>query len=275
MARWNPRTRSPQLVLGCLLLTIVGILVLFGPALAPHSPESFNATRRLEGPSASFWLGTDQYGRDILSRILTGARATVLFGVGATVLSATLGLMFGLISGFVGGHVDDFIMRSMDALMAIPTLLKALLIVTVLGGNAVNAMIAVGIATIPGFVRIVRSAVLRVRSNEYVDAARAVGVRDARLLMRYVLPNVSSEIIVTATLGMASAILFAAALSFLGLGAQPPTPEWGAMVLVARNYLDVAPHQAFFPIAAIFVTILGFNFLGDGLRDALDPRLYR
>jgi peptide/nickel transport system permease protein len=247
--------------------------VLFGPALAPHSPESFNATRRLEGPSASFWLGTDQYGRDILSRILTGARATVLFGVGATVLSAALGLMFGLISGFVGGHVDDFIMRSMDALMAIPTLLKALLIVTVLGGNAVNAMIAVGIAFTPGMARIARSTTLTVRTSDYVNAAIARDEGNLYIMAREILPNVLAPVIVEASIRIAFAIMIGATLSYLGLGAQPPASEWGLMVAEARSYMFRNPWMVAAPGLAIAIVSLGFNLLGDGLRDVLNPRL--
>jgi len=271
---WRRLGRSWQVRIGGGIVGVLLLTVAMAPFLAVADPTQPNILARFAGPSQGHPFGTDNLGRDTFSQIVYGSRISLSIGLISVGIAAGFGITLGLLAGFYR-RFDNPIMRAIDVLLAFPGLLLAIAIVGALGPSLQNAMIAVGIASIPGFVRIVRSAVLRVRSNEYVDAARAVGVRDARLLMRYVLPNVSSEIIVTATLGMASAILFAAALSFLGLGAQPPTPEWGAMVLVARSYLDIAPYQAFFPIAAIFVTILGFNFLGDGLRDALDPRLYR
>jgi peptide/nickel transport system permease protein len=271
---WRRLGRSWQVRIGGAIVAALVLTSAAAPVLAVADPAQPNVLARFAGPSRAHPFGTDNLGRDIFSQIVYGSRISLSIGLISVGIAAACGIPLGLLAGFYR-RLDNPIMRTIDVLLAFPGLLLAIAIVGALGPSLENAMIAVGIAAIPAFVRIVRSAVLRVRANEYVDAARAVGVRDARLLLRYVLPNVSSEIIVTATLGMASAILFAAALSFLGLGAQPPTPEWGAMVLVARGYLDIAPHQAFFPIAAIFVTILGFNFLGDGLRDALDPRLYR
>jgi peptide/nickel transport system permease protein len=266
--------KSWQVRIGGVIVTVLLLTAGTAPFLAVADPAQPDVMHRFAGPSAGHPFGTDNLGRDIFSQIVYGSRISLTIGLISVGIAAAFGISLGLLAGFYR-RFDNPIMRSIDVLLAFPGLLLAIAIVGALGPSLQNAMIAVGIATIPGFVRIVRSAVLRVRGHEYVEAARAVGVHDARILWRYVLPNVSSEIIVTATLGMASAILFAAALSFLGLGAQPPTPEWGAMVLAARGYLDIAPHQAFFPIAAIFITILGFNFLGDGLRDALDPRLYR
>jgi peptide/nickel transport system permease protein len=271
---WQRLGRSWQVRIGGAIVAVLLLTVGMAPFLAVADPTQPNILERFAGPSHAHPFGTDNLGRDTFSQIVYGSRISLSIGLISVGIAAAFGISLGLLAGFYR-RFDNPIMRAIDVLLAFPGLLLAIAIIGALGPSLQNAMIAVGIATIPGFVRIVRSAVLRVRSNEYVDAARAVGVRDARIVMRYVLPNVSSEIIVTATLGMASAILFAAALSFLGLGAQPPTPEWGAMVFAARSYLDIAPHQAFFPIAAIFVTILGFNFLGDGLRDALDPRLYR
>jgi peptide/nickel transport system permease protein len=189
-------------------------------------------------------------------------------------IATSCGVTLGLLAGYYP-RLDNPITRVMDVLLAFPGLLLAIAILGALGPSLTNAMIAVGIAATPTFVRITRSAVLRVRLQEYVEAGRVIGLTDRRILLRYVFPNVSSEIIVTTTLSMASAILAASVLSFLGLGAQPPTPEWGAMVFVAKDFLAIAPHMALFPILAIFVTVVGFNFLGDGLRDALDPRLYR
>jgi peptide/nickel transport system permease protein len=271
---WRRLGKSWQVRIGGIIIVVLLLTAALAPFLAVADPTVPDVMHRFAGPSPAHPFGTDNLGRDIFSQIVYGSRISLSIGLISVGIAALFGITLGLLAGFYR-RCDNPIMRSIDVLLAFPGLLLAIAIVGALGPSLENAMIAVGIATIPGFVRIVRSAVLRVRGHEYVDAARAVGVRDARVLWRYVLPNISSEIIVTATLGMASAILFAAALSFLGLGAQPPTPEWGAMVLIARSYLDVAPHQAFFPIAAIFVTILGFNFLGDGLRDALDPRLYR
>lgn len=271
---WRRLGRSWQVRIGGAIVAVLLLTAATAPFLAVADPTQPNILARFSGPSPAHPFGTDHLGRDIFSQVVYGSRISLSIGLISVGIAATFGIALGLLAGFYR-RLDNPIMRLIDVLLAFPGLLLAIAIVGALGPSLQNAMIAVGIATIPGFVRIVRSAVLRVGANEYVEAARAVGVGDARILIRYVLPNVSSEIIVTATLGMASAILFAAALSFLGLGAQPPTPEWGAMVLAARSYLDIAPHQVFFPIAAIFVTILGFNFLGDGLRDALDPRLYR
>jgi ABC-type dipeptide/oligopeptide/nickel transport system permease subunit len=267
-------SRSWQARVGGAIVAGLALIVLLAPALAPYDPSRPNIAARFQGPSHAHWFGTDDLGRDILSRIVYGSRISLRIGVIAVGIAFAAGVSLGLVSGFYRG-LDNPIMRSVDVLLAFPGLLLAIAILGALGPSLTNAMIAVGITTVPSFVRITRSAVLRVRSQEYVEASKALGVRDGRILLRHVLPNISPEVIVTTTLSMANTILAASVLSFLGLGAQPPTPEWGAMVFVAKNYLGLAPHTALFPILAIFITVLGFNFLGDGLRDALDPRLYQ
>jgi peptide/nickel transport system permease protein len=266
--------KSWQVRIGGALVALLIVTAALAPALAPADPTRPDVFNRFARPSRAHLFGTDSLGRDIFSQVLLGSRISLSIGLISVGIAAAAGVTLGVLAGFYR-RLDDLIMRIMDVLLAFPNLLLAIAIIAALGPSLQNAMIAVGIGGIPGFVRIVRSAVLRVRAHEYVDAARAIGVRDGRMLTRHVLPNVSSEIIVTTTLGIAGAILAAAGLSFLGLGAQPPTPEWGAMANLAKDYLNIAPYWSFFPIAAIFVTILGFNFLGDGLRDALDPRLYR
>ena len=266
--------RSWQVRIGGAIVVLLIAVAAAAPSLAPTDPTLPDILHRFQWPSRAHVFGTDSLGRDIFSQVVHGSRISLTIGLISVGISAAVGITLGILAGFYR-RLDDPIMRVMDVLLAFPNLLLAIAIIAALGPSLQNAMIAVGIGGIPGFVRIVRSAVFRVRGNEYVDAARAVGVRDVRMLARHVLPNISSEIIVTATLGIAAAILTAAGLSFLGLGAQPPTPEWGAMANLAKDYLNIAPYWSFFPIAAIFVTILAFNFLGDGLRDALDPRLHR
>jgi peptide/nickel transport system permease protein len=274
MRSWRGRAwRSPQFIIGSAVLILILTTVLFGSLLAPYRPETFNTPHRLEGPSLTFWLGTDQFGRDLLSRILAGARATVLFGVVATAMATVLGLFFGVVSGYMGGIVEDLIMRLMDALMAIPTLLKALLIVTVLGASSLNAMIAVGIAFTPGLARIARSTTLIVRSSDYVSAAIARGERSSFIMIREVLPNVVAPVIVESSIRAGFAIMLGATLSFLGLGAQPPSSEWGLMVAEAGSYMFRNPWIVAGPGFAIALVSIGFNLFGDGLRDALNPRL--
>lgn len=257
--------------------TILGMLVLvavLAPLITAYDPARPNVPQRFVLPSRTHLFGTDNLGRDIFSRVIYGSRVSLRIGFVSVGIAFSCGVSLGLLAGYYQA-LDNPIMRVMDVFLAFPGLLLAIAILGALGPSLTNAMIAVGIAATPSFVRITRSAVLRVRNREYVEACRAVGATDRRIILRHVLPNISSEVIVTTTLSMAAAILAASVLSFLGLGAQPPTPEWGAMVFVAKDYLNIAPHLAMFPILAIFVTVLGFNFLGDGLRDALDPRLYR
>ena len=251
---------------------MLALVALLAPFITGYDPAQPDIRARMAAPSLGHPFGTDDLGRDLFTRVVFGSRVSLQIGFISVGIGFGCGVTLGLLAGYYP-RIDNLILRAVDVLLAFPGLLLAIAILGALGPSLTNAMIAVGIAAVPSFVRITRSAVLRVRTQDYVEASRAVGAQDARILLRHVLPNISSEVIVTTTLSMAAAILAASVLSFLGLGAQPPTPEWGAMVFVAKDFLDIAPHIALFPILAIFVTVLGFNFLGDGLRDALDPRL--
>jgi peptide/nickel transport system permease protein len=254
------------------VLVLVGVAVL-APALAPYDPTEQALDRMLQPPGRTHWLGTDDLGRDILSRLLHGARVSVGVGVVAVGLSLIIGVSLGLVAGYRGGWIDEVLMRVMDGLLAFPALVLALAITAALGPNLRNAMLAIGIVGIPGFARLVRGQVLSLRAQEFVEAARAAGLGDGRIVLRHIVPGTLAPIIVHASLRVAFAVLAEAGLSFLGLGTQPPTPSWGAMLNNGREYLEMAPWLAIGPGAAIFVTTLGFNFLGDGLRDAADPRL--
>jgi peptide/nickel transport system permease protein len=263
---------SPNGFAGAVLLTIVLAAALLGPWIAPYDPQLFHAQNRLEGPSLAHWLGTDQYGRDLLSRILNGAPSTVLFGIGATALGVCAGSTIGVIAGVAGGRTDSIIMRLLDGMLAMPELLFTLLIVTFLGGGMLQALLAVGVAFTPGMARIARSAVLSVRTREYVLAARARGESRAWIVLREVMPNAIGPIIVEATIRVSFAIMIGATLGFLGLGAQPPSTEWGLMVSEARQFMFRSPWGVIIPGIAIAMTAMGFNLFGDALRDAFDPK---
>jgi len=250
---------------------VLALVALLAPFITGYDPAQPDIRARMAAPSLGHPFGTDDLGRDLFTRVVFGSRVSLQIGFISVGIGFVCGVTLGLLAGYYP-RIDNLILRAVDVLLAFPGLLLAIAILGALGPSLTNAMIAVGIAAVPSFVRITRSAVLRVRTQDYVEASRAVGAQDARILLRHVLPNISSEVIVTTTLSMAAAILAASVLSFLGLGAQPPTPEWGAMVFVAKDFLDIAPHIALFPMLAIFITVLGFNFFGDGLRDALDPR---
>ena len=228
---------------------------------------------RLQGPSAEHWFGTDEFGRDIFARIIHGGRVSLVVGLVSISVSLVVGGCLGAFAGFYGGKVDNIIMRIMDIFLAIPSILLAITIVAALGTNLINVMIAIGISYIPTFARIVRAAVMGVKDQEFVESARAIGASNATIIFREVIPNCMAPIIVQATLSVAGAILSTASLSFIGLGVQPPSPEWGAMLSSGRNFLRDAMHLTLFPGLAIVITILALNLLGDGLRDALDPRL--
>ncbi|CAN7692369.1 ABC transporter permease [Neorhizobium tomejilense] len=264
--------RTPQGAIGMLLVLLVLVIVLLGPMLAPHDPETLAPLARYKGPSAAYWLGTDQYGRDIFSRLLIGARATVVMAVLATIAGTLLGAFVGTTSAFLGGRADELIMRTIDAVMSIPSLLFALLVVNLLGSSTVNALIAVAIAFAPGMARITRSVALSVRKQDYVNAAVARGESSAYIILREMLPNVIAPIIVEMTIRISFAVMLFATLSFLGLGAQPPAAEWGLMVSEARRYMHLSAGILIWPSVAIAVVAVGFNLLGDGLRDALNPR---
>ncbi len=273
-AALRPRlTRQPGAVLGLVILGGLTLMALGAPWLSPRDPIRTAAREALQPPGSRFVLGSDQFGRDVASRVLHGARISLTVGLISVSIAVAFGVPLGLVSGYYGGRLDGLIMRVMDVLLAFPGILLALAIVSVLTPGLTNVMIAVGLSAVPGYARLVRATVLSARENLYVEAARALGGRDLGILARYILPNVVAPLIVTATLGLGTAILSAAALGFLGLGSQPPQPEWGRMLSEGRDYLREAWWIATFPGLGIMLTVLAMNLLGDGLRDVLDPRL--
>jgi peptide/nickel transport system permease protein len=265
------RRGSVRLAAGILAVFLAGAVL--GPAIAPADPVEQDLARRLEPPGREHLLGTDEFGRDVLSRLIHGTRISLLVGLVSVGIGVALGGTLGLVTGYFGGWVDHLGMRIMDIALAFPSVLLAIIVVAVLGPGLFHAMIAVGIVGVPQYARLVRAQVLTVRAQPFVEAERALGTPDARVLFRTILPHCTAPLIVQASLGLATAILDAAGLSFLGLGAQPPLPEWGAMLSHGREYILHAPWILAAPGAAILLTVLGFNLLGDGLRDALDPRL--
>ncbi len=265
--------RNKTAMTGLAVLIILASLAVIAPTIAPYDPDEVDILHQLEPPSPVHLLGTDLYGRDILSRIFFGGRITLVVGLISVAIAAFIGIILGLISGYYGGIADSLIMRFVDILLSFPRVLLALTIVGMLGPGLLNVMIAVGIAGITGYARLVRGTVLSTREEVYVEAARAIGCPDMKILFRHILPNVVGPVIVLATLDVASAVLAASSLSFLGLGVQPPTAEWGYMLNEGRNYLRSAPWITFFPGMTIMISVLSINMLGDGLRDALDPRL--
>ncbi len=264
--------RSPRTVAGVFILVLIFLSAIFAPLLSTHQPNVQNLRNRLQPPSAEHWLGTDQFGRDTYSRIMWGGRVSLQVGFLSVAIALGVGGLMGLLAGFYSGWIDRTMMAISDVLLALPGFLLALAIVAALGASIVNVMIAVGIATVPYFSRITRSAVLSVREQDFVTAAQASGLMDRGIMLKHVLPNSLSPIIVQVTLSLAGAILTAAGLSFLGMGAQPPTAEWGAMLNGAQAYLRDSHWPVTFPGIAIVLTVLALNFVGDGLRDALDPR---
>jgi peptide/nickel transport system permease protein len=260
-------------VAGLMVFVTLIVLALFAPRIAPYDPVRQSVDSILVGPSREHWLGTDQYGRDILSRVLMGSRLSLRVGFISVLIAAVGGGVLGLIAGYYGSLVDTIIMTVVDVLLAFPSILLAMAIVATLGPSLSNLMIAVGIGSVPTYARVVRASTLSARELLCVDAARATGCRHARIMALHVLPNVVAPVIVLSTLGVAGAILTASGLSFIGLGAQPPTPEWGAMLSDGRTFLQTAWWITTFPGLAIMLAVLSVNMLGDGLRDALDPRL--
>ena len=255
---------------------IVGIAVLaglIGPFVAPWDPYAQELSLRLSGPTSGHLFGLDELGRDILSRLIVGARISLMVGLAVVSVSSSIGILMGSIAGYYGGRVDQIISRVMDVLLAFPGILLAIALVAVLGPSLTNVILALSVIGWVGYARLVRAQVLRVRELEYVQAARALGARTPRILLRHVIPATLPTVIVQATLGMAGAIIAEASLSFLGLGVQPPTPSWGTMLDAGRSHLFDAPHLTLFPGLAIALLVLGFNFLGDGLRDRIDPRI--
>jgi len=263
--------RSAQL--GFLLCAGFGLMALFAPWLAPYSFKKLDLASRLAAPGQmGHWLGTDNLGRDLLSRLIYGSRVSLAVGVFSVSISVLIGVPLGALAGYLGRWVDTLIMRAMDLLLAFPSILLAIAIVTVLGNDLKNAMIAVGVVGIPVFARITRASVITVKELEYVQAARTIGCSPMRILIVHILPNCINPLIVQATLSLGTSVLDAAGLSFLGLGAKPPTPEWGTMLGDTYRYYDQAPWLVIGPGLAILAMVLGFNLLGDGLRDALDPK---
>lgn len=270
---WVRLARSPHLVVGSAILALVIGAAVFARQIAPASPTDQAFAEQLQAPSSAHVFGTDEFGRDIFSRVLYGARIALVAGILADGIAASLGILLGVVSGYFGGWVDAAVMRVVDIMLAFPYLLLAMIVVAILGPGLTNAMIAIGIVYTPQFSRLVRGAVLAIRGQEFVEAAGALGAGVVRILGRHLLPNILSPIIVMMTLTVGFTIVETAGLSFLGLGASPPTPEWGSMLATGRSYMLTAPWIATFPGLAILVTVVGFNLVGDGLRDLLDPRL--
>lgn len=270
-AALRPLWRHHLAMVGLALVVISCLIALGAPVLAPYEPHAIDYRGMLKGPTLAHPVGTDDLGRDILSRLFYGAQVSIGVGVAAVALAVMAALPLGLITGYVGGAIDEALMRVLDSVMALPALVLALTIAAVLGQGLVNGMIAIAIVLVPVFTRLVRGQVLSVKHNDYVLAAQAVGVPTWQILARHVLPNVVSPLIVQAALGIGNAIIIESSLSFIGLGAQPPMPTWGSMVQVGFQYLEVAPWFVLAPATMIFLAVLGFNMLGDGLRDLLDP----
>lgn len=264
--------RSPQGALGLLIVGLILIVVVAGPWLAPYGPDTLAPLQRYKPPGNLHWLGTDQYGRDILSRLLHGARATVALAVAATLLGTLAGALIGTISAYLGGRSDEAIMRTIDAVMSIPNLLMALLIVNLLGKSSLNALLAISLAFTPSMARVTRSVALTIRKQDFVSAAVARGESAAFIVWHEMLPNVIAPIVVEMTIRVAFAVMLFATLSFLGLGAQPPASEWGLMVAESRRFMHLSPWMILWPSLAVALVAIGFNLLGDGLRDALNPR---
>ncbi len=265
--------RSRNVVAGATILVVVTLLVALAPHISPYSPTEQFRRNRLQPADAEFLLGTDNLGRDIWSRILYGGQVSLQVGIISVAIGATLGALLGLLAGYLGGYADTIIMRFIDVMMAFPGILLSLVIVAVLGRNLHNVMVAVGLSSVPVYTRVVRGSTLSVKQFDFIVAAQALGGSSWRIMMRHILPNVAAPLTVVATNGVASAIITGAALSFLGLGQQPPDPEWGLMLNEGREFIRVAAWVTTFPGMAIMVTVLSINLLGDGLRDILDPRL--
>ncbi|MFC4410199.1 ABC transporter permease [Chungangia koreensis] len=270
---WNGFKKSKAAIVGTAIVLFFVILAIFGPWIAPQGLNDQNMSIRLQAPSAEHWFGTDDYGRDILSRVIHGARLSLTVGFLSVIGSIIVGSILGIIAGYYGKWWDTIISRIFDIMLAFPSILLAIAIVAVLQPSLQNALIAIAIINIPTFGRLIRSKVLSVKQDEYIVAAKAIGMKDNRILISHILPNSMAPIIVQGTLAIATAILEAAALGFLGLGAQVPQAEWGRMLSDSKQYLTNAPWTLVFPGLAIMLTVLGFNLMGDGLRDALDPKM--
>jgi peptide/nickel transport system permease protein len=269
---WRKLKANKGALVGLVIIVFFTVLAILAPVLPIPDPVATSWSAIRKAPSAAHWFGTDDIGRDILSRMIWGARASLMAGVFSVTIAVVIGVPLGLISGYFGGWVDMIISRVTEAFLAMPFLITAIALAAFLGPSLTNAMIAIGLSAMPVFIRLTRGQVLAVKTEEYVEGARSIGLRHLSIITRYILPNVFAPILVQATLTIATAIIAEASLSFLGLGQQPPAPSWGSMLNVAKNFLSQAPWMAMWPGAAIFLVVIGFNLLGDGLRDALDPR---
>ncbi len=270
-AAWRRFRRSPGAIAGAIVVGIILVAAILAPLVAPQDPLAQTLANQSQPPSLHHLFGTDKLGRDLFSRVVYGARTSIAIGFVAVGVAITAGTLIGLVAGYSGGRVDGALMGAMDVMLAFPSIILAIGITTILGPSITNLMIAVGIVYVPQYARIARSSVLQVKEMEYIEAARAIGTRVPAILLRHILPNIVAPLLVQATLGIATAELEAAGLSYLGLGARPPAPEWGAMLNDARDYWVSAPWALIVPGVAITTLVLGFNLLGDGLRDALDP----
>ena len=263
---------NPSALFGAVLVLTFVALAVLAPWVAPYEPNKTNFLMLRKAPSAVHWLGTDEIGRDILSRLIHGGIASLYAGVVSVFIALFVGMPVGLVAGWFGGWLDALISRATDALLAVPFLILAIALAAALGPSLTNAMIAIGLSQVPIFVRLTRGQVLAVKTEDYVEGARAIGVPNRLILLRHITPNIVAPLVVQATLTVATAIIAEASLSFLGLGQQPPAPSWGSMLNTAKNYMDSAPWMSISPGIAIVLVVLGFNLLGDGLRDALDPK---
>lgn len=269
---WDSLKDSKSAMVGLIIVLFLAFIAIFGRLFMPYDPNYSDLSQTFQQPNASHWFGTDNLGRDIFSRILYGARTSLTVGISAVAISLSIGIVLGAIAGYSGGKVDTIIMRIMDMMLAIPSILLAIAFMAALGKGLDKAVIAIGIVSIPEYARIVRGCILSVKENDYVQAAKVIGNNDGCIIFKHILPNVLSSIVVRATLGISTAVLDTAALGFLGLGVQPPFAEWGDMLGRARVFIFTAPYTLIFPGIAITITVLAFNLLGDGLRDAIDPK---
>ncbi|MCC8059518.1 MAG: ABC transporter permease [Clostridiales bacterium] len=272
---WHRFRKNQLAVFGCALILLMIFMCLFAPVIAPYGFDEQDYMACFEGPSLQHICGTDNLGRDIFSRLLYGGRVSLFIGIISVGIGLAIGGFIGAVAGYFGGVVDNVLMRIMDILMAIPSIILAISICAALGPGLINTMIAVGVATIPNYARILRSSILSIKQQEYIEAARAIGANNPRIIIRHIVPNSMSGLIVQASMGVGRAIISAASMSFIGLGIQPPNPEWGAMLSGARSYFRDYSYMILFPGLAIFFAVLSMNLIGDGLRDALDPRLKR
>ena len=270
---WRRFCKNRRALVGLIIMVLLILAGIFAPVITKYGPTQQNLADAFQLPNAEHIFGTDSQGRDLFSRVVYGIRTSLLCGFAATIISLLVGGLLGAIAGYYGGRVDHLIMRFMDILLAMPSLLLAISIVAALGGGILNMLIAIGLSSMPTYCRTLRGEILRVRGADFVEAARAEGAKDAWIIVKHIIPNCLAPMIVRVTMGVASAILFCSSLSFIGLGVAPPTPEWGQMLSFGREFIRTYPHMSTFPCLAIMLTVFALNMMGDGLRDALDPKM--